>query len=204
MSDLQTFGPLVMWSDVADATTLTLQKWMLTYLARTERAIQKSAGWLPLPGSYITSNDANHWPEDQPPAIVVAVPSTLSTPKMEGNRSYRAEWDVRVTVFVQAPDRDATQRLAGYYGATIRSLLLGKRSLEGFAAGTTWHGEYYQTRVADRDQRTLGSCENRFCVDVRDVVQAFGGPFDALPPGLPPDFPLATNVTVNLAPEALS
>lgn len=205
MSDLEIFGPLVMWSDVADATTLTLQRWIATYLGMVDRKLGKPAGWLPLPGSYVTSNDANHFPEDAPPATVVAVPGTLGQPKREGQGKYRAEWDVRITVFVQAPDRDSTQRLAGYYGAAIRSLILGKRSLGDFAQGTTWHGEFYQTRVADRDQRTLGSCENRFCVDVRDVVQAPNGPLNpATDPGTAPaDWPTATDVHINYTPSAL-
>jgi hypothetical protein len=196
----------VAWDDVADACTLTLQQWMATYLGMVERRKGKQTGWLTQPASYVTSNDANHWPEEATPAIVVAVPSTLGEPKRDGGNKYRAEWDLRITVFVQAPDRDSTERLAGYYGAAIRSLVLGKRSLGGFAQGTTWHGEYYQTRVADRDQRTLGSCENRFCVDVRDVVQAPNGPLNpATDPGTPPaDWPTATDVHVNYTPAAIS
>jgi hypothetical protein len=118
---------------------------------------------------------------------------------------YYAMWQLQVVVFVSSKDEPATDRLAKQYGAAIRSVLTAKADLGGIAAGCEWEGEKYDIRVSDSAQRTLGSCSNTFSVDVRDVVQALGGPSVVTdPPVVPPDYPVADNVTVNLAPEALS
>jgi hypothetical protein len=118
---------------------------------------------------------------------------------------YRAMWELQVVVFVSANDEAATDALAKQYGAAIRNVLVAKADLGGIAAGCEWQGERYDIRVSDSAQRTLGSCSNIFSVDVRDVVQALGGASLVTPPPVvPPDYPLADNVTVNLAPEALS
>lgn len=200
MSDANIFGTLVTGEDVDQAVTATLQKWSETYLNRMCRKIGQSDGWLPSPGSYVHTNDPHYFPEDEPPVAVIAVPGTLGQPVRQGTKYYRAEWDVRVVIFVSANDRDATERLAKQYGAAFRELLLQKRSLGGFAAGITWHEELYGTRVADRDQRTLGSCELRFSVDVRDVVQTLAGPPNPIP-SEPGDWPKATDVHIVFEPE---
>jgi hypothetical protein len=200
MSDEQIFGSLVDGNDVDDAVTATLQKWSDTYLNRMCRKIGQPEGWLPSPGSYVHTNDPHYFPEDQPPVVVVAIPGLSGRPIRDGQKYYRAEWDVQLTIFVQANDRDATERLAKQYGAAFRELLLHKRSLGGFAAGISWHEEQYGTRVSDRDQRTLGACELRFSVDVRDVVKTLGGPPTPITTE-PSDWPTASSVKVTLEPE---
>jgi hypothetical protein len=204
MSDAQTYGPLVLATDVEDAATFTLQTWMPQYLGMVSRKIGQASTWLPGIASFTVANDPTHWPEDQVPAIVLASPGTLGRP-IRTRSTYRAMWQLQVVVFVSANDRPATERLAKYYGGAVRAVLSAKGDLGGLAAGAEWEGEKYDIRIGDRDQRTLGSCSNIFCVDVRDVVQALGGPLTVTtPPVVPPDFPVADNVTVNLAPEALS
>lgn len=200
MSDLDIFGSLVDGNDVSQAIEATLQEWADSYLGRMCRKISKPAGWLPSPGSYVHTNDPHYFPENAPPVVVIAVPGTLDTPIRDGGRYYRAQWDVRLTIFVQANDTDSTERLAKWYGAAFRELILQKRSLGGFAEGVSWHGELYGTRVSDRDQRTLGSCELRFGVDVRDVVKTFGGPTSPTTTE-PANWPTATNVKVTFTPE---
>lgn len=202
MSDLDIFGPLVLWTDVGNAVTLTLQTWYETYLEMVSRKIGQPSGWLPSPSSYVVTNDTNHFPEDQPPTVVVSVPGTMDRPKRDGQRLYRTCWDVRVTVFATAIDRESTESLVGYYGGATRALIVQKASLGNFAEGVEWLGEYYDTKISDRDQRTLGSCENRFSVDVRDVVKVFGGPTVPIT-SVPADWPTATNVKVQLAPTAI-
>lgn len=200
MSDLEIFGSLITGDDVDQAVTSTLQTWSDTYLNRMCRKIGQTEGWLPSPGSYVHTNDPHYFPEDKPPVVVIAVPGTAERPIRDGQRYYRAKWDVRLVIFVQALDRESTERLAKLYGAAFRELLLQKRSLGGFAEGIVWHEELYGTRVADRDQRTLGSCELRFSVDVRDVVKTLGGPVSPITTE-PADWPTATNVTSTFTPE---
>lgn len=200
MSDANIFGNLVGGYEVDDAVAATLQKWSDTYLERQCRKIGQPFGWLPSPGSYVFTNDPHYFPEDQPPVAVIAVPGTVGSPIRDGRKYYRAQWDVRLTIFVQTTDREDTERLAKYYGAAFRELILQKRSLGGFAEGITWHAEDYGTRVSDRDQRTLGACELRFSVDVRDVVLTLAGP--AVPIiTTPADPPQATTVKVTTQPE---
>lgn len=204
MSDEQAYGPLVLATDIEDGATLTLQTWLPQYLGRVARKINQDSNWLQPPRSYKVSNDPNHWPEDQLPAVVLASPGTIGKP-MRSGRLYRAMWQLQVVVFVSANDEPTTERLAKYYGAAIRSVLTAKADLGGIAAGCEWEGERYNIRIRDGAQRTFGSCSNTFSVDVRDVVQALGGPsVVTAPPVVPPDDPVADNVTVNLAPEALS
>lgn len=202
MSDAAIFGSLITRGDVKQAVHSTIETWAQTYLDRMCRKIGQPEGWLPPPGSYVHTNDPNHFPEDAPPCVVIAIPSTAGRPIRDGNRYYRAEWDVRVIIFVSAGDRDSTDALAEQYGAAFRELLLQKRSLGGFAEGIEWHGEFYDTKVSDRSQRTAGSCELRFCVDVRDVVKTLGGPQAPITTE-PADWPLATSVKTTLTPEAL-
>jgi len=201
MSDEQTYGSLVLATDVEDGATLTLQTWLPQYLGRVSRQIGQASNFLPVPGSYTVANDPTHWPEDQPPTVVLASPGTMGQPKRSG-RLYRAQWQLQVVVFVSSQDRSSTERLAKYYGGAVRSLLLQKADLGGIAAGVEWNGEKYDVRIADRDQGVLGSCSNTFCVDVRDVVQALGGPLLGDPSVPPPDYPTATHVTVTRVPEA--
>lgn len=199
MSDANIFGSLITGDDVDQAVLLTLQTWAATYLERMCRKIGEPPGWLPYPNSYVRTNDPHYFPEDVPPVVVIAVPGTMEQPIRDGWKYYRAKWELCLTVFVQAGDRDATERLAKLYGAAFRELLMHKRSLGGFAEGIAWHGENYAVRVSDRDQRTLGSCENRFAVDVRDVVQTLAGP-PTPTTTVPADWPQATQVRVNLTP----
>lgn len=200
MSDAQIFGNLIDGTDVDQAVAATVQKWSDTYLARMCRRIGKPEGWLLSPGSYVFTNDPHYFPEDQPPVVVIAVPGTTGTPQRDGLKYYRAMWDVRLTVFVQTTVREDTERLAKWYGAAYRELILHKRSLGGFAEGVSWGGEDYSPRTSDRDQRTLGACELRFSVDVRDVVQTLAGPTDPITT-VPADWPQATSVKVTLTPE---
>lgn len=206
MSDAEIFGPLILGSDVEDGAITTLQTWMPLYIAMVSRKIGQAWDWLQVPKSYTAANDPNHWPEDQVPAIVVACPGTEGQPKRDGRQTYRAKWQLEVVVFVSANDRPATEKLAKYYGGAVRMILAQKADLNDLAAGTQWNSEKYNIRIADQDQRVLGSCSNTFCVDVRNVVRALGGPPDpnADPSGVPPDYPLAEHVTVQLVPEALS
>lgn len=202
MSDSAIFGNLVTGDDVDQAVTNTLLTWGDTYLNRMCRKIGQPEGWLPSPGSYVHTNDPHYFPEDQPPVCVIAVPGTTEQPMQDGGRYYRAKWLVHLVLFVSANDTEATERLAKWYGAAFRELLLQKRSLGGFAQGIAWHEEVYGTRVSDRDQRTLGSCELRFSVDVRDVVKTLGGPTSPTPTE-PGDWPTAKHVLITFKPEPL-
>lgn len=203
MSD-DIFGPVIVDTQVGHAIEATLQLWMPTYLAMVTRKLTSlgvDIGYLPTPASYVHTSDPDHFPEEKPPCIVIAIPGTIGKPLRDA-RNYRAMWDARVTVFVTAPNRAMTSALEKYYATAIRTLLLNKRSLGGFAEGIDWSGVTYGVRIADEDKRTLGSSECRFAVDVRDVVQVFAGPLQPIT-DIPADWPLATKVIATLEPRAI-
>lgn len=206
MTDLDIFGPLVVDTEPGYAVEATLRKWFPTYAAYLSRALIAAGinlgGPLPIPGSYVHSSDPNHFPEEAPPAIVIAIPGTLGDPKRD-QQNYRAFWDVRVSAFVDGGDRELTEHLAKYYATLLRAILIHKPSLGDFAEGTEWRGTTYGIRIADRDQRTLGSCEVRFAVDVRDVVQRFAGPSAPITT-VPASWPTAESVTLTVAPTPIS
>lgn len=205
MSDLQTFGPLIIATQVEDAAQVTLETWMPAYLRWVERLLGKPTDWLQSPQSYVATSDWDHFPEEALPAVLIMAPGTIGAPAQDGRRIYRAIFDLRVGVLVSAGTRSDTERLAKFYGAALRALILGKGSLGNFATGTKWLGESANIKVADDKQRTMATAENRFAVEVREVVKALTGPTNppAKPAEPPPDEPVATNVEVILKPISL-
>lgn len=199
MSDLDVFGPALIDTELGFALENTLRKWFPTYLALLARTLP-DIDFLPEPGAYVHSSDPNHFPEEAPPAVLISVPGTTGQP-MRDAKDWRAMWDVRIVVFVTANTRELTEHLAKYYATATRMIMVQKPSLGEFAEGVSWRGVAYSTRVADRDQRTLGSSENRFAVDVRDVVRAFVGPLEPITT-VPPAWPRATSVSVTTTPQA--
>lgn len=205
MSDLDIFGPLVVGTATEEAVQATLERWMLTYLGRLDRAIGKTPPWLKPPRSYTITSDWDHFPEEAVPAVLIMC-SGVEKPLMDGKREYRAIFPVKVGIFVESQDRASTDRLAKYYGAALRELLLHKGSLGNFATATTWEGERYGTRVSDRSQRTFGTAEVELNVEVRRVVKRLSGPAEPLakPGEAPPSPPTVTKETrVKLSPEPL-
>jgi hypothetical protein len=178
---------------------------MATYLGRVNRAIGKPANWLPAPKSYTITSDWDHFPEEAVPAVLIMCPG-IAKPLMDGKREYRAVFPVRVGIFVESQDRKSTDRLAKYYGAALRELLLHKGSLGNFATATAWEGEKYGTRVSDRAQRTFGTAEVELNIEVRRVVKRLSGPAAPLvdPTKAPGARPTVTKKTpVKITPEPL-
>lgn len=211
MSSDAPFGPTNGRTEVGNGVEATLSEWMPTYLGFETRKLASlgvttsqglAVGNLPAPGAYVHSSDPNHFPEEQPPAVLICIPGTMDTPLQDGSRNYRTFYDVRLTVFVTAATRDDTEALAGYYSEALRMVILQKPALNGVSQGVKWLGESFDVRINDDDQRTLGSAENRFRVDARNVVQAFAGPMTpTVTP--PPDWPAFQSARVNVQPESL-
>lgn len=192
-------------ADLGAGIEVMLTEWMPTYMGFESRKLATQGiqiGDLPAPQSYVQSSDPTHFPEEAPPAVVIAIPGTIDGPEQDGKRNYRTFYDVRLVVYVTAATRDDTENLARYYSEAIRMAVLQKPAMNGAAEGVKWLSESFGQRVSDTDQRTLGSAENRFRVDVRNVVQAFTGPTDPIVT-IPPDWVQATKVQVIPEPESL-
>lgn len=196
MSDLQIFGPVVLATDVEDVIESTMKLWMTTYLGLIVRHIGKPPGWLPPPKSYTVTSDWDSFPEEAVPAVLISCPD-VENPLMDGQRTYRAIFPVDVGIRVESKDRRSSERLAKYYGGAVRALLLAKGSLGDFAEATTWTGEKYGAHVGDRSQRTFGTADIKFNIEVRQVAKRLTGPATVpVEPGVPPpSWPTVTHNT---------
>jgi hypothetical protein len=116
---------------------------------------------------------------DELPAVIVVSPGLNGPPMERGSGQVDAVWAVGVGVVVAAKTSDDAQRLAKLYGAAVRSLLVQKGSLGGFATSTTWTDEE-TTPYAFDATKAVAQCVLMFEVYVSGVVSRFGGP--ATPP----------------------
>lgn len=168
---VEVFGEILLGSNVEQAVIANLKTWFPTYLAEVERQEGVTAHSIPEPRSYDTVNDFQKWPENQLPAVVVVSPGLAGLPMTEGDGRTRAAWIVGIAVVASAKDKRSTQNLAKLYAAVVRTLMLQQQSLGGIGMGTSWRHESY-TDIPASDERTLGSCQVIFEVDIGDVVHA--------------------------------
>ena len=204
--DLDQFGPVVIATQFDEAVQNTLEEWAPTYLRFIERQLGLEPEWLSNPRSYVVTSDWDHFPEEKLPAILI-MSSEIAKPEMDGRKEYRAHFPIDIGIFVSAKDRKSTEKLAKYYGAAIRTLLLQNGSLStkaqreakapGIAVTTAWEGEKFDVHEADTSQRTIGTAEVKFSTEVRQIVTRLGGPKEPLPPpqGEPAGWPTVTKTT---------
>ncbi len=201
MSDLQVFGPVIIGTDVEDAVSTTLTTWLPAYLRWIERARGLTANWLPKQASITVSNDLDHWPEEGLPSVQIVCPGLADRPIRRG-RFYEACWNVSLAAYVSAQDRSSTERLAKYYAAALRVLMIQQSGLGSppFATGVSWLGESYDTNLPDRAQRTLGRAVEHFSVQVDSVAQSLGGPVTVPTDPVPPaaDLPTVQDVDTGI------
>lgn len=206
------FGAIVTPDNVARAALATLRKWMPYYVPELERQRGHDDGdpWPPAPRSYIAlaSSSVTTWPEDQQPTVVAICPGLARQPELDGDGLYRATFSLGVAVMVSARDKDATDRMAGLYGAAARAVIVQHPSLDGFAARSRWVDESLDDVPVDAT-RTLRAAVVEFEVDVDAVVSAADGPTD-IPDPAPdphaewPEWPLADPVIVTTEAEPLT
>jgi len=194
-------GPMVTGRDVELAAIATLKKWSSTYLADAEAQLGRPRGSLPRIRAWTTSHDFEKWPEDQLPCVLLISPGLAEAPNMDGGGAYRANFGLGIATIVSAARMDDTAALAKLYCAVMRTCLIQKQSLEGFASGVTWLDENYDD-LPSIDDRSLGAGQAIFAVQVDNVSQRWNGPAYPWavvpePPTDPiPDDPTATRVVV--------
>lgn len=197
------FGRIITGDDVEQAVLALLRRWSGTYLAELERQHDLEAGTLPRIRSYETAPSFDNWPEDQIPACIVVSPGITGPPVRGGRGSYMARWSVGLGCVCSARTQAEAHRLGMLYIAALKTLILQRPSLEGFAAGVDWVDESY-TELSFDDRRTLGAGMAIFNVQVDDVVTAQAGPLTPADPLDPdtspwPEWPHADTVTVDVA-----
>jgi hypothetical protein len=192
------FGSVVLASQLESAVITTLELWFQTYLREVELQSRSAANGddypkdsLPLPRSFLTADKVDRESADQLPAIVCVSPglSGRSSPKQEGDGTFRVPWGISVGVFVGGKDRTSTKNLIRAYCGVVRMIMLQKQSLGGFADGTTWLDESYDDQFAFTDQQTIGAGSVIFEIWVANVVNRYGGPHTFGQPGQPPPDP---------------
>lgn len=196
MSDI--FFAIRLADDLEDAVLATLEKWWPVYVKELE--LQSPAlpdpknievGSLPAPKAWLKANQLDREATDNLPAIVVVSPgmSGRAAPKQEGDGSFRAFFSIGVGVFVSADKRDNTMRLVRLYTAIVRTILLQKQSLDGFADGTTWLDESYDDSFTFTDDSTISAGQVVFEIELSGVVNRYGGPavYGGPPPEPDPD-----------------
>lgn len=174
MSDLSTYGSLVLIPEVEDSLEATLKEWIPYYAAYVSRKAGKP-GFLPDPKSYVATSDFDHFPEEKCPAVLLEC-GEIMNPIADGRREYRATFPLRVGIFVESKNRDATERLAKLYEGAIRQLILHRGSLGHKGWATIWKATKINPEVANRSQRTIASAEIHFSTEVRGAAQRLGGP----------------------------
>jgi hypothetical protein len=195
---MNVFGNIKTGVAVQKAVIDTVRVWGDTYLAEVAAQNSWPRGSLPGFRSYATKLEMAHAAEDQMPSLIVVAPGTLDTPS---NRSGKisVRWSVGVGCVVSGKDEESTYDLAQLYAAAIRTLLLQKSALGGFAQGVNFISERYDELDSKRI-RSLGAGVCHFGVDVMNVTDANRGPLEPLQDVTqdPGDFPTVQSVDVDL------
>jgi hypothetical protein len=187
---------------VEAAVLNTLKDWMPFYIAQMERETGRAARDLPQIESWILRPEFEYWPEDlMTPAVVVVSPGLAGDrPAKTGDGYYRATWSVGVATVTEASDQDATNELAGIYGAAVRGALLQRRSLEGEMRIADWI-DVDTDRIPSEARRTLAAEMNLFTVEMEQIVSVAEGPRGeppADPYADPGDWPVVETIDVEV------
>jgi hypothetical protein len=180
INDEAIFGPIKNGRDVKQAIKGTLREWMPTYLALMERHTGRDPKSLPLPRSYVMSDDGtlNKKPEDQLPAVVILTPGNGGQkPVRDGDGIYKAGFVVNVACIVSAGGQnpqEATSDLAEDYRTVLELILLHNGSLGGFAESTTFEG-WRADDLAAEDDRSISAGVNVFEVLVKGIAKHGAG-----------------------------
>lgn len=203
------FDNITVSDQLEQAVINTLDLWFATYLEEYELQAGQIAApgdplRHPLPAAYLKSDQLDRESADQLPTIVVVSPglSGRNAPMQEGDGSYRVPFSIAVGVFVGSSERQDTLKLVREYTAIIRTILLQKQSLGGFADGSTWLDESYDDRFNFTDDQTVSAGQVIFEIEVAGVVNRFAGPTGAPSPTQPgSSWPLADTVIAAVKPK---
>lgn len=116
------WGPLVIATDLDDATMAQLRKWMPTYLRRvvSERSLPFN---LALPRTYGNTFAGQEFLDHQLPAVV-AVAARGSSMRGGPNKAYEGIWTLEVATIVRGKRPPATRFLAALYEGVTRRIMV--------------------------------------------------------------------------------
>lgn len=179
----EVYGPLVTGHDVEAAVETTLRAYFPGDLGDLAYRVKGDRRGIEPIRSWSTATSVDRWPEAQLPAIVI-VSTGLTGEPSQVNGSYSAWWDVGVAAITAGTDGAQAARVAKWYAAVARRVVLQHATLGGFADAVTLTDESYDV-VPFEDGRVHAGAEVGFSILVGDIVNAHAGPTE------PPDDPWA-------------
>ncbi len=196
------FGPIVSGHDVESHLVAVFKRWAGTYLAEKERQDGLEAGTLARPRSIGVADSLDKFDEDQLPAIVLVSIGLAERPVKNGDGYYRGRWDVGVACICAARTGEESHASCQRYMAALRTLLIQRPSLDGWAAGIDWQGEQYDQLDFDTS-RSLDVGLGNFWVEVAGISLANAGPptpSDPLDPDTAPwaDWSKVTEIDIDV------
>lgn len=199
-------GGLIGADDVRNAVKDTILTWSPYYLAVVSQRLVAD-GLIggnnrvnaPLPdfGTWENEPEFRSLGTGQPAAFLVTSPSTVGTPSLEGNRTYRATWRAQVVLQVFGTQWEEAADLTSWYEKATRWCILQHRSLGQFAIGTKWVGNQYSGKV-HTSSRTEAQCVMAFDVAVADVIDVRGPSTVPAVPGPPNQDPTVLTTGIEL------
>jgi hypothetical protein len=123
-------------------------------------------------------------PEEQLPAIVLAIPGTADVGYHDAPGNYSASWRLEIHSAVSSTDADVGGELAAVLSlAAAKALLAGlPGSLAGRIGAVDWAGKGSRELEPDAEQRSRHTSVHVLLVDMNDVI-ADSGDLPDLPDG---------------------
>lgn len=196
------FGDMKSARLLEQAAIDTLKEWLPTYLAEGERQFDREEQSMPHPKHYGRVKEFEKWPENKLPALLVISPGLDGTrPRKDGEGRYRANFILGVGIALKTRDKNRTNDLVKDYAAVIRTLMVQKGTLGGYANGTEYRDESHNVADTEDQQRTLGTAQVIFSVELENLTQWGTGP--VVVPDDPYDPPPAWGVVQEVETEVL-
>lgn len=202
------FGRILDGALVEEAVKTVVQRWMPTYLREFEEQRDIPPNRLLDFRGWEVAEDVARWPETQLPALLLACDGLSGPPVKEGDGTHTGRFALELAVVVAADTENNARRLAKFYAAVVRTILLQKGGmrntpLQGLSRGTGWTSETYGVRDLD-DRRTLAGAICEGWLEVEELANAKAGPAEVLPPH-DPDWPVGVDeVVIEVEPEELT
>jgi hypothetical protein len=184
---LSIFGRIVTGSDVEDWCIALFKRWISTYLSEVERQHELAQGYYARPRSFVRAISFDQWPEDQLPRLVMTSAGQATPPTKDSRGLYTCRWVMGFGCVCSARYQEEAHEMALIYVAAVRTLIIQRPDLDGYASGTVWLDERYDDLVYD-DSRSLSAGQAHFTVTVEECATANAGP---TAPDVPQDDPWA-------------
>jgi hypothetical protein len=162
------------------AATATLELWLGAYL---DDAYRRSLDGTtpPYPRSYQNFDVLERWPEQQMPAVLVAVTDATDT-RINGDY-YDATYRLEIMLVVAGADYASTRKILRRYQTAVEMCVVQQGDMQGLSQSTKWTG----TTTIGAPKRTQMVGAVTFAVVVENVLRRYSELSVPPDPGVPPD-----------------